>query len=198
MDQKTLSRADCDLMVGLCQYYAQILYERRHKLDPEKSSKPFTPLVGNVVPAGTKLHDGVVKVYRRAAFHLVMCGFAEEIDLNGGQYTLLMASDQFTLAHPVTSQSPSFSDLGGMLRSMFDIHDDYEILGPPASLRRIFDLLLAAGFTEMRHGHLEWSEKACTIDCSRPLSVVKNPVTEIFWNTDLFDWHAEEAAKQWP
>lgn len=43
MQNEPLSRADSDLMVELCQYYAQLLYARRNKMGFDRRFETLPP-----------------------------------------------------------------------------------------------------------------------------------------------------------
>lgn len=197
MKHDPLSPADCGLMVGLCRYYAQLLYPLSNKLDFDRRSETLLPLNNGVVPAGTVLTDGVVRNYASAASALVNCGFAKRDKDKWELYTLLVDSDRFVLDDPSMLSKLTYAQLGPALSAMFRIYDEFEVLGPPRSLQNIFDLLLEAGVTEMRHGHLEWSEKAIAAVYPRKMAGLPNPEDPFLWNTELFDWFVGEAATQW-
>jgi len=197
MKHDPLSPADRGLLVGLCRYYAQLLYPLSNKLDFDRRSETLAPLQNGVVPAGSVLSDGGVDSYARATDALKVCGFAKQ-DADGPENcALLMDSDQFALDDPAQVATLKDLDLGRALSAMFRIYDDFEILGPPQSLRRIFNLLAAAGFTEVRLGHLEWSERAIAALYPRKVAGLPYPESTLLWNTDLFDWFLDEAATQW-
>jgi len=197
MESENWSRADCDLMVAMCQYHAQLLYSRSNTINVGQKDKPLAPLVNGVVPAGTILCDSFACPYELAIGALIACGFAQQNNDSFDCSTLLVSSDRFAIDHPVTSQHLKPSHLGDALSAMFLIYDDFEVLGPPDTLRRIFDLFLATGLTEMRHGYLEWSDKANAVAFPRKLAGMPYPERFSMWNPDLFDWFIDEAADQW-
>lgn len=175
MQNEPLSRADSDLMVELCQYYAQLLYARRNKMGFDRRFETLPPLKDGVIPAGTVLTDGVVRNYARAAIALEDCGFAKRDKDNWEVYTLLVDSDRFVLDDIAILSKLTYSQLGTALSAMFRIYAEFEVLGPPKSLQNIFGLLLSAGLTEMRHGYLEWSQKALALVYSRKLAGLPYP-----------------------
>ena len=166
-------------------------------MDFDRRFEALPPLKNGVVPAGTVLTDGVVRNYAHAATALVDCGFAKQDKDKWARYTLLVDSDRFVLNDPAILSKLTYAQLGTALSAMFRIYDEFEVLGPPRSLQNIFDLLLAAGFTEMRHGYLEWSQKAFTLVYSRKMAGLSYPEDPFLWSTDLFDWFVGEAATQW-
>lgn len=186
---------DCDLLSLFGQYFAQLLYAQRSVLELEDPHAFAGDEAETVLPSGTVLIDGTVKLYVRAAGLLVTCGFARQ---DQDKYVLLCASDRFGLDCPLTLHGPAQEKLGGALLLLCQIYEEYEKLGPPDILKGIFAALLVGGYTEKRFGHLEWSEKALEIVYPRRLAGKPFPEREALWKTDLFDWYLDEAAQQWP
>lgn len=194
MDTKPdqMYQSDYDLIAAVCQYHAQLLNRLQGGLGNNGTADFAIPRVDQIVPSGTVLQDGTVDVYMRATGALTACGFAKRHAPTDDQIVLLYDSDQFTPEKVVRPQT--HASLGHALTAVFLIHADMEKLGPPDTLGRIYDLLFAAGVTEIRFGHLEWSQKANEIVYPRSLARRK---VDFWWNTDLFDWYLQEAAFQW-
>jgi hypothetical protein len=190
-----IDQSDYDLIAAVCQYHAQLLDRLRGELGNRGTAGSAIPRVDQIVPSDTVLYDGTVDVYMRATGALTACGFAKRYASTDDQIVLLYDSDQFTSDKVVRPQSDA--SLRHALAAIFMIYTDMEKLGPPDTLGRIYDLLFAAGFTEIRFGHLEWSQKAHKTADPRRLVGLACPEDNFWWNTDLFDWYLQEAAFQW-
>ena len=110
---------------------------------------------------------------------------------------LLTSSAQFELSVEPNLPATNFSHLGWALLAIFKVYRQNRRLGNPETLKRIFDLLPTAGFTEERMGYLEWSTKALDLAYPRRMTDWPIPRDGNLWITDTFDAYIDEAKDQW-
>ncbi len=194
---ETWTQPESDLMVQLCRYHAQVLYAVRNKVDFEKRYAEVKLPPNGFVPIGAVLLDGHLRAYQMASGTLITCGFAVQSEVHSDACKLLTSSAQFELSKEPNLPLSNFSHLGRALLALFKIYRQNGRLGHPETLRLIFELLLAAGFTEERLGYLEWSTKALDLAYPRRMTDWPIPRDGRLWVTDTFDAYIDEAKDQW-
>ncbi|WP_428514902.1 hypothetical protein [Roseovarius sp.] len=194
---ETWTQPECDLMVQLCRYHAQVLYSARNGFDFDNRFAKLTLPPNGSVPSGVVLLDGHLGAYEWASGTLVTCGFALQSQVYSGACKLLTSSAQFELSKEPNLPLTNISHLGRALLAIFSIYRQNGRLGHPATLRRILELLPAAGFIEERLDFLEWSTKALDLAYPRRMNDWPIPRDGKLWITDTFDVYIDEANDQW-
>ena len=138
-----------------------------------------------------------LRAYQSASGALIACGFAVQSEVHSDACKLLTSSTQFKLSAEPNLPYNLFSHLGQALLAIFKIYSQNGRLGHPVTLKRVFELLPAAGFTEEHFGYLEWSTKA--LDLAYPSRMTDWPIPRNgrLWITDTFDAYIDEAKDQW-
>ena len=191
------TQPECDLMVQLCRYHAQVLYSVRNGFDLNKRFTEVTLPPDGLVPNGAVLLDGHLRAYQSASSTLISCGFAVQSEMHSDACELLISSAQFELRKKPNLPFTNFSHLANALLAIFKIYQQNGRLGHPETLRRVLELLPATGFIEERLGYLEWSSKA--LDLAYPYRMTDWPIPRDgrLWITDTFDAYIDEAKDQW-
>lgn len=197
LEPETWTQSECDLLVQLCRYHAQVLYSVRNGFDFDNRFPEVKLPPDGIVPNKVVLLDGHLSAYESASGTLVTCGFAVHSEVRSDSCKLLISSDQFELSMEPNLPRTNFSHLGEAFLAMFSVYRQNGKLGHPATLKLIFELLPAAGFTEERLGYLEWSTKA--LDLAYPHRMTDWPIPRDgkLWITDAFDAYIDEAKDQW-
>ncbi|WP_299049173.1 hypothetical protein [uncultured Tateyamaria sp.] len=194
---ETWTQPECELMVQLCRYHAQVLYSARNGFDFEKRFAEVKLPPDGVVPNGAMLLDGHLRAYQSASGTLITCGFAVQSEVHSDECKLLTSSAQFELSKEPNLPLTNFSHLGQAFLAVFRVYRQNGRLGHPATLKRILELFLAAGFTEKRLGYLEWSTKALDLAYPRRMTDWPIPRDGLLWITDTFDAYIDEAKENW-
>ena len=194
---ETWTKPECDLMVQLCRYHAQVLYAVRNGFDLNELYEEVRLSSDGFVPFGVVLLDAHLRGYQMASGTLITCGFAVQSEVHSDACKLLTSSAQFELSREPNLPLGNFSHLGQAFLAIFRIYSQNGKLGHPETLERIFELLMPAGFTEERYGYVEWSEKALELAYPRRMGDMPIPRDGLLWNTDTFDAYIEEAKDQW-
>jgi hypothetical protein len=184
-------------MVQLCRYHAQVLYAVRNGFDFNKRYSEVKLPPDGFVPIGAELLDGHVRAYQMASGTLITCGFAVQSEVHSDACKLLTSSAQFELSKEPNLSLSNFSPLGSAFLAIFGIYRQNGRLGHPATLRRVIELLPAAGLIEERLGHLEWSTKALDLAYPRRMTDWSIPRDGRLWITDTFEAYIDEARDQW-
>lgn len=194
---ETWNQPECDLMVQICRYHAHVLYSVRNGFDINKRFAEVKLPLNGFVPHGAVLLDGHLRAYQSASGTLIACGFAVQSEVPLDARKLLTSSAQFELSRELNLPITNFSNLGWALLTIFKIYRQNGQLGHPVTLRRVLELLPAAGFIEERLGYLEWSTKVLDLAYPRRMTDWPIPRDGRLWNADTFDAYIDEAKDQW-
>ncbi len=188
---------ECDLMVQICRYHAQVLYSVRNRFDLDELYAVVKLPPDGVVPSGAVLLDGHLRAYQTASGTLITCGLAIKPEASTHACKLLTSSDNFELSREPNLPLTNLPHLEQALLAIFRIYRQNGRLGHPKTLGQIFELLLESGFTEKRLGFLEWSTRALDMAYPRRMGDCFNTRDGCLWITDTFEAYIDEARDQW-